>query len=143
MTASHQAGAGDAGRMTGWVGWVLFAAVILFVGGAVNIIEGLVALFKNDYYEVRPSGLVVHINYTSWGWTLLAVGIVLVVVGYGVATGRVWAGVTAVVLACLNAVMNLAFIPAYPVWAILAIALDVMVVYAIVVHGREARALRR
>ncbi len=143
MTASHQATAGDAGRMSGWVGWVLFAAIVLFIGGAINVIEGLVALFKDDYYQVRPSGLVLHVNYTSWGWTLLAVGVALMVVGYGVATGRVWAGVTAVVLACLNAVVNLGFIAAYPVWSIIAIALDVVVVYAIVVHGREARALRR
>ena len=143
MAQTHQAAAGDTGRVTGWVGWVLFAAVILFIGGAVNIIEGLVALFKDDYYEVRPSGLVVHVNYTSWGWTLLAIGAALVLVGYGVAMGYTWARVTAVVLACLNAVVNLAFIAAYPVWALLVIALDVIVIYALVVHGREAKELRQ
>ena len=96
-----------------------------------------------EHVEVRPSGLVVHVNYTSWGWTLLAIGAALVLVGYGVAMGYTWARVTAVVLACLNAVVNLAFIAAYPVWALLVIALDVIVIYALVVHGREAKELRQ
>jgi len=133
----------DTGQITGWVGWVLFAAVIMFTAGLVNIIEGLVALFKDDYYQVPASGLVVHVNYTAWGWTLLALGVVLMVTGYGVAVGQTWARVTGVVLACVNAVVNLGFIAAYPIWIVLVITLDVIVVYALIVHGREARVMRQ
>jgi len=115
----------------------------MFTAGFINIIEGLVALFKDGYYLVRPSGLIVQVNYTTWGWTLLLFGIVLVVVGYGVAVGQTWARVAGVILACLNAVVNLGFISAYPVWIVLVISLDVIVVYALIVHGREAKVLRQ
>src|SRR5947207_13662455 len=108
-------------RLTGWVGWILFAAVIMFTAGFINVIEGLVALFKDGYYLVRPSGLVVQMNYTAWGWTLLLFGAVLVLTGFGVATGRMWARVAGIVLACLNAVVNLSFISAYPIWITLVI----------------------
>lgn len=143
MAQTHRTPGGETQRVTGWVGWVLFAAVIMFTAGFINVIEGLVALFKDDYYQVRPSGLVVHVNYTTWGWALLVFGAVLVAVGYGVAVGQTWARVTGVVLAALNALVNLAFIAAYPIWITLVIALDVIVIYALSVHGREARAMRQ
>src|SRR5439155_1998275 len=101
MAQTHRTSGGGTQRVTGWVGWVLFGAVIMFVAGFINIIEGLVALFKDDYYQVRPSGLVLHVNYTAWGWTLLIFGVVLAATGYGVAVGMTWARVTGVVLACL------------------------------------------
>jgi hypothetical protein len=141
MAQTHRSS--DTGRVTGWVGWVLFAGVMLLTAGFINIIEGLVALFKDDYYQVRPSGLVLHVNYTSWGWTLLAFGVVLAVTGYGVATGQGWARVTGVVLAVVNAIVNLGFISAYPIWIMLVISLDVIIIYALIVHGREAKLLRR
>ena len=93
MAQTHRTSGGGTQRVTGWVGWVLFAAVIMFTAGFINIIEGLVALFKDDYYQVRPSGLVLKVDYTTWGWTLLIFGAVLVVVGYGVAVGQTWARV--------------------------------------------------
>jgi hypothetical protein len=142
MAQANRTSADDTGQLTGWIGWVLFAAVIMVVGGVVNIIEGLVALFRDDYYQVRSSGLVVNVDYTAWGWTLLAIGAALVLVGFGVATGQTWARVTGVVLACVNAVVNLGFIAAYPVWVVLAMSLDVIVIYALIVHGREAKVLR-
>jgi hypothetical protein len=141
MTTHRSPASSD--RVTGWVGWVLFAAVILFTAGFINIIEGLVALFKDEYYLVRPSGLIVQVDYTTWGWVLLVFGILLVLVGYGVAVGQTWARVSGVILACLNAVVNLGFISAYPLWIVLVISLDVIVVYALIVHGREAKVLRQ
>jgi hypothetical protein len=132
---------GDNQEVTGWVGWVVFAAVIMFTAGVINVIEGLVALFKDDYYQVRPSGLVVQIDYTSWGWTLLVFGVLLLITGYGVGVGQTWARITGVVLAALNAVVNLGFISAYPIWIVLVISLDVIVIYALIVHGREAKVL--
>jgi hypothetical protein len=129
-------------RVTWWVGWVLFAGIALFTAGCFNMIEGLVALFNRDYYVVGSSGLVVHADVAVWGWTLLIFGAIEAVVGYGVATGRTWARAVGVVLAVVNAVVNLAFIAAYPIWITMTIVLDIVVVYAIIVHGREARILR-
>ena len=129
-------------RMTGWVGWVLFAGIVMFVAGIFNVIEGLVALFNSDYFLVRPSGLVLHANYTTWGWVLLLFGVLLGFAGYGVLVGQTWARVVGVIVAALNALVHLTFIAAYPIWVVLTIALDVIVIYALIVHGREARALR-
>jgi hypothetical protein len=128
--------------VTGWVGWVLFAGLVMFTTGFFNIIEGLVALFNHGYYRARTTDLAIHANYATWGWTLLLLGVVLAFAGYGVMVGQTWARAVGVVAAVVNAVVNIAFIKANPVWITLTVALDVLVIYALVVHGREARALR-
>ncbi len=128
--------------VTGWVGWVLFAGVLMFTTGFFNIIEGLVAVFNWGYYRVNPSGLVIHLDYAAWGWALLAFGLLLAAAGYGVMVGQTWARVVGVIAAGVNAIVNLGFIAAYPVWITLTIVLDVLVIYALIVHGREARAIR-
>lgn len=125
--------------VTGWVGWVFFASIIMFTVGFVNVIEGIVALVKDEYYLVRPNGLVVNIDFTAWGWALLIFGLLLLFAGYGVMVGQTWARVTGVILAVINAVVNLTFVPAYPIWAIIVITLDVLVIYALAVHGRETK----
>jgi hypothetical protein len=128
--------------MTKWLGWVLFAGIFLITVGVLNMIQGFVALFDEDYYLVRSSGLVVEVDYTAWGWVLLVFGLLLAATGYGVLVGQTWARVVGVVLAVVNAFVNLAFVAAYPIWTVLAISFDVIVIYALIVHGREAKALR-
>jgi hypothetical protein len=130
------------GDVTRWIGWVLFAGIVLFTAGAFNIVEGLVAAFDQGYYLVAQSRLVVDVDYATWGWALVAFGVLLTAAGYGVLTGRTWARIVGVVVAVLNALVNLAFVAAYPVWTVLTVALDVIVIYALVVHGREARVFR-
>jgi hypothetical protein len=127
---------------TGWVGWVYFAGFMLILTGTFQGIDGLVALFKDELYVTRPSGLVVNVDYTAWGWTHLIFGILLVLVGLAVLAGQTWARVIAIILAVLSAIVNFAFIQAYPVWSILIITLDVLVIYALAAHGGEARSLR-
>ena len=120
-----------------WVGWIGFAGVMMIMIGFFNIIDGLVALFKNNFYVVGPNGLLV-LNLTGWGWVHLVVGVLAVLAGFALFTGADWARVVAVILAAFNAVTQLAFLNAYPVWATIVIALDVVVIWAIVVHGKEA-----
>ena len=132
-------GADPGDNVTGWVGWVFFAGIIMFTGGFVNLVEGLVALWKHHYYLVPSSGLVVSLNYTTWGWILVILGLVLLFAGYGVMVGQTWARVVGVLVAVVNAVVNMVFMPAYPLWAVIGITLDVLVVYALVVHGRELK----
>ncbi|MBK1787020.1 DUF7144 family membrane protein [Prauserella cavernicola] len=122
---------------SGWTGWVIFAGVMLVLVGFFQAIEGLVALFDDGYYLVGSNGLVVDVNYNTWGWVHLGVGVVAVLTGLGLMTGNRLARVVGVVLAVGSAVLNLAFIAAYPVWSTVVIAIDVVVIYAIVVHGRE------
>lgn len=126
-------------RPTGWVGWIIFAGVTMIVLGAFSIIEGLVAVFQRSYYLVGPNNLLVHVNYSTWGWVHFGIGVAVVLVGFGVMTGAMVARVLGIALAVISAIVNLAFIAAYPVWGIIIIALDVLVIYALAVHGREMR----
>lgn len=126
-------------RMTGWAGWVAFAGVMLIVVGCIQAIQGLVALFYRSYYLVGPNGLVVSVDYTAWGWVHLALGIVAVAVGIGLFYGNIVARVAGVALAVLSAILNVLFIAAYPVWSVIVVAVDIIVIYAIVVHGRELK----
>jgi hypothetical protein len=125
---------------TGWAGWIYFAGVMMIILGSFHAIEGLVALFNSAYYLVATDGLVVNMSYATWGWTLLILGAIVAVAGFGVMMGQTWARVVGVVVAAFSALVNLAFITAYPIWSVLVIALDVVVIYALTVHGRETRA---
>lgn len=122
------------------LGWVGFAGVMMVLLGVFNVIEGLVALFKNSYYVVAPNGLLVF-NLTGWGWIHLGIGILEIAAGLALFSGASWARVVAVILVSVNAIDQLAFLSAHPVWATIIIALDVVVVWAVVVHGGEARAV--
>jgi hypothetical protein len=130
---------GNASGISAWVGWIVFGAIILVLLGVFQVIQGLVALFRHDFYLVAPSRLVLAVDYSSWGWAHLVLGVLAVAIGVGMLSGNPVARVAGVVLAALSAVVNLAFLAAYPIWSVLVIALDVVVIYAIVVHGRELR----
>jgi hypothetical protein len=126
---------------SGWAGWVVFAGLMMIMVGAFHGISGLVALFRDEFYVVRPSGLVLNIDYTAWGWTHLLVGVLVFAAGCGALVGQTWARAVGVVLALLSAVANMLFISAYPVWSVVLITLDVVVIYALIVHGRELKRL--
>jgi hypothetical protein len=122
---------------TGWVGWIVFASMMMILVGSFQAIVGLTALFKDDYYLVTSGGLLVDVDYTAWGWTHLALGLVAVAAGIGLLAGQTWARAVGIAFAMVSAVINMAFIAAYPLWSIIVITLDVFVIYAIAVHGRE------
>jgi hypothetical protein len=124
---------------SGWVGWIAFAGVIMAMLGTFHIIQGLIALFNDDYYLVGRSGLVVNVDFTAWGWVHLIGGIIVVAAGFAVFAGRVWARVVGVIVAMLSAIVNIGFLSAYPLWSLLMIALDVVVILALTVHGSEIR----
>ena len=130
---------GNAPDPTGWTGWVVFASFMMFLLGAFQAIEGLVALFNDGFYLVGASGLVVDINYNVWGTVHLVLGILLIASGAGVLSGNVAARTVGVILAGLSALANLVFIGAYPIWSTIVITVDVLVIYALTVHGRELR----
>jgi hypothetical protein len=127
------------GDVTGWTGWVVFGGVMLIVMGGFQITQGLVALFDDGFYAVGSEGLVVNVDYNTWGWVHLVIGLVGVLVGIGLLAGNLAARIAGVVIAGLSALVNMAFISAYPVWSVLVIALDVIVIFAIIVHGREVK----
>jgi hypothetical protein len=124
---------------SGWVGWVAFAGVMMTILGVFHIVQGLVALLKDEY--LAPSSvLLVDVGYTAWGWAHLVTGAVVLVAGFMVFAGQVWARAVGTVVAGVSAVGSLAFLTAYPVWSVLVIALDVVVIMALTVHGSEIKA---
>jgi hypothetical protein len=124
---------------TAWVGWIVFAAVLMIMVGILHAIEGFVALFKDTYYVARPSGLVFSVDYTTWGWVHLIAGLLVAGAGAALFTGRMWARVIGVGVALLSLIANFTFINAYPVWSTIMIAVDVLIIYALTVHGREMK----
>lgn len=124
---------------SGWVGWVVFGAIMMIMAGSFQIIAGLVALFNDEYFAVTSSGLLVTLDFTTWGWVHLALGALVTAAGVALLAGQTWARIVGVTVAVIASVVNLAFLSAHPVWAVVTIALDVLVIYAIVVHGDELR----
>ena len=126
-------------EMTGWVGWIGFAGVMMVMLGTFHVIDGLVALFRDEYFLVTRNGLTVHVDYTTWGLVHLIGGILVGVAGIALFTGQVWARSLGVVLALVSAVVNLGFLAAYPIWSTIMIAVDILVIWALTVHGGEMR----
>jgi hypothetical protein len=124
---------------TGWTGWVIFASFMMFLLGSFQAIQGLVALFDDGFYLVTEGNLVVDVNYNVWGTVHLALGVLLLLCGAGVMTGNLAARMVGVILAGLSALANLVFIEAYPLWSMIIITVDVLVIYALTVHGRELK----
>ena len=120
-------------------GWVGFAAIMLGFVGVFNVIDGIVALSRSSFYTVNAH--FVFSNLHTWGWVILGIGIVQILAGFSLVTGSTWAKWFAIGMAGLNALGQLMFIQAYPFWSICMFALDVVVIYALVVHaGRRMRA---
>jgi hypothetical protein len=125
----------DTPRVSGWaVGGITFAASMLILIGAFQAIDGLVAIFNDDFF-VRIQNYTFDLDVTAWGWIHLILGVLLIVTGWGLYAAREWAAVTAIFLAMLSAIANFFFIPYYPFWSILVIALDVWVIWALTRPG--------
>ena len=124
---------------TAWAGWVVFAGAMLIMLGTFQVIQGIVALFDDGFYLVGSDGLVVDVDYNTWGWIHIVIGVVGVLTGVGLLAGNMAARIVGVGVAFLSAIVNLAFISAYPIWSTILITLDVIVIYAIIVHGQEVK----
>jgi hypothetical protein len=139
QAASQYRSAGRAQETSGWaVGFTLFAAMMMILAGAFQAFAGLVAIFENEFY-VATRNYLFEFDATSWGWIHLLVGLLVVLAGFAVLSGRTWGRVVGIALAMLSALANFLFIPYYPFWALTVIALDVFVIWALAAHGREVR----
>jgi hypothetical protein len=127
--------AGPDQPLSGWAtSGITFAATMMLLIGIFEAIAGLSAIFDDEFYVVTAN-YVFDLDVTAWGWVHLLLGILLVVAGWGLYARSTWAGVLAIVLAVLSAVANFFFIPYYPFWSILVIALDVWVIWALTRPG--------
>ena len=119
------------------VGFMLFAAVMMMLIGVWQAIAGLAAVIENEFYIKTPNYFL-ELDVSTWGWIHLILGIIILLAGFGVLGGAVWARTVGVLLAGLSAISAFAFIPYHPVWSVVVIAVDVMVIWALTAHGRDA-----
>ncbi len=118
------------------VGLTVFAAVMLMMIGTFQAIAGLIAILNDEFYVVGKE-YIFQFDVTTWGWIHLLLGVLAAVAGYFVLKGAVWARTVGVLVAVGSAVFNFAWLPYYPIWAIAIITLDVFVIWALTVHGRD------
>jgi hypothetical protein len=126
-----------------WAGWVFFAGLLMIVVGALEFLEGLIAVVRKNYYVVSPSQVIVF-NVTTWGWITLLWGIVIVIAGLGLLSGAGWARWFTIVVGCLNFIVQLGFVGSsqYPLWALVVLALTFMVLYALIVRWDDITQVR-
>ncbi len=124
---------------SGWVGWAYFASFMMILVGILQTIAGLAAIFNDEFFLVTQQRLLVF-DFTTWGWVHLVLGIVIFMAGLELLRGAMWARVTAIILAVLSFVANMAFFNAYPWWSLAIMVVDVLVIYALTVKGDELKA---
>jgi hypothetical protein len=125
-------------EVSGWtVGFAVFAGVMLMLIGVFHIFTGLAAVIDDEYFVVGPN-YAYELDTTAWGWIHMIWGVVMIFAGYGIFNGATWARIVGITLASISAIGNFFFIPYQPVWAILIIALDVLVIAALCAYNREA-----
>jgi hypothetical protein len=117
---------------------VAFAGIMLALIGFMDILQGVTALFNDEYFAVRGGDLLV-LDFTAWGWITLIWGVALVAAGFGLLSGRGGARIFALVVVFINMLMQIAFLAAYPIWSTIIIALDVFVLYALTARWDEVK----
>ncbi len=139
MTTTTSARTGPSGldRANPWAsGLALFAGLMMIVLGINQVFLGISGIANDDVYVSTPN-YVYQFDLTTWGWLHLVFGVVVAVAGFFVIQGQAWARGLGIFLASLNAIVNFLFIPYFPVWAILLIALDVAVIWGLATFQRD------
>jgi hypothetical protein len=122
-------------RISGWaIGGVTFAGTMMILIGIFQVLNGIVAIANDDFFVVTRN-YTFDLDVTAWGWFHLLLGILVVLSGFYLLAGRAWAGVIAITLAVLSAILSFFFIPYYPWWSLLEIGLAVWVIWAITRPG--------
>jgi hypothetical protein len=130
-------------RVTAWVGWVWFAAFALITSGLFNIIAGFVAVFDDDKILALTGSGAAIVDVSTWGWVHLVLGALLTLVGFVLFGGAPWARAVAAVLVVLNLLAQFVSLPVTPWWSLTIIVIDVVILWALIVHGDETeRAVR-
>ena len=117
-----------------WSGWIFFAGLVIIIVGAMDVLQGFVAIIKDEYVVATTKGLAI-LDVTAWGWTSLLWGLLLVLAGAGLISGAGWARWLAIIGVGINAIQQVGFLAnypqAYPLWNLMIVGLDVLVLYAL------------
>lgn len=127
----------DTARVSPWAsGLTVFAGALMIVDGIFGVLTGIAALLNDKIYVSTP-GYIYAYDLTTWGWIHLLLGVLIGLAGLAVLRGQTWGRVTGMVMAGLSLIANFAFIPHYPLWSIIIIALDVAIIWALAVYRRD------
>ena len=123
--------------MAGWIG---FAGILMVILGGLSFVEGLIALLRDNYYVVTPSGYLLF-DVTGWGWILLIWGIILALVGLALLNGASWARWTAIVLVSINVFGQLGFLGNSndTVWLLTTLTFNIIILYALIVRWHDSQ----
>lgn len=130
----------NSGDVSGWIGWIYFGGLMMVLLGMLHMTAGFVALFKDEVYLLTTSNVWI-LDLTTWGWVHVIAGLIVLMAGFAVMSGKMWGRVVGILIGILAAVANFAFIPIYPVWSIIMLTVSILVVFALVAHGDEAKDL--
>ena len=123
-----------------WIGWIVFAAVMLALLGLFQLVAGFVAIVDESYSaQTGAAPLFLALDQQTWGVLQLVLGAAAILTGAGLLVGIAAARVVGAGVVVLCAVTNLMAVGAYPLWSVVMIGVDVCILYAICVHGREMR----
>ncbi len=134
---------GAPARSTAWTGWIGFAGWFMIIIAMLDFFEGLIAIIRSEYYVLAPNQIIVF-DTTAWGWIILLWGIVVGCAGFGLLSGASWARWFTIVVASINFIVQLGFVGSaqYPLWALTVLVLTGVVLYALIVHWDDVRALQ-
>ena len=124
-------------EVSGWaVGWTIYAAVWMWILGFFHAIAGFAGIVEDEILVATPNYLF-QLDTTTWGWIHLILGLVVLLAGFFVFNGAVWARTVGVVIAAVSILVNFAWLPYYPIWGLLMITANVFVIWALTAHGRD------
>ena len=124
------------------MGWTAFAGIMMVMGGVMWVFVGIVAILNEDFY-VSDLEWFFKLSATTWGWIHVLLGIVVLMAGYSLFSGAVWARTVGVIVAVLWSLVAFSWLPWHPVWAVVFIAISIFVILALTLHGREIADARR
>jgi len=120
---------------SGWAeGGLIFAASAMVLVGMFQAIAGIVGIADDEFYA-KTRNYTFHLDVTAWGWIHLLIGILIFCTGLGLFTRAGWAGVGGIMVAMLSALANFFFIPYYPIWSLLVIAIDMWIIWSLTRSG--------
>ena len=117
-----------------WSGWIFFAGLVIIIVGVMDVLQGFVAIIKDEYVVATSKGIAI-LDVTAWGWATLIWGALLILVALGLMGGAGWARWLAIIGVAVNAIQQMAFMAnypqAYPLWNLIIVALNIVVLYAL------------
>ena len=117
-----------------WSGWISFAGLVIIIVGVMDVLQGFLAIVKDEYVVATSKGIAI-LDVTAWGWATLIWGALLILVALGLMGGAGWARWLAIIGVAVNAIQQMAFMAnypqAYPLWNLIIVALNIVVLYAL------------